>query len=562
MQQSLWAIAPRHTSLLLSAALSVSVALPTGVRADEAQPAAATTGAEAPSSKVAVEPTPAMPLSLSEAIDLGLQNNLDVEIERHAPLIAEQSYLSSWGAYDPVASGEFGHTQGFSPTGNPLLTSNLTKTTDGSARLSGLLPYFGTQYSIDYVGDRNDGDSFIQTYNPQFTSGLAFSGTMPLLKGLIWNEAWTGVRSSRTAYESSIEVFRATVMDTVQQIETAYWDLVAVREQLRVARKSQQTATALLQQVETQYEVGVVSKVDVIEAEAGVAERDVTLIREENSYRTAQDRLIDAVLGPHLTAASTLEIDPTEPPQSYTAFDVNVEAAVNRAFANRPELRSAEKGVEQTEIELRFRKNARLPQLDFQASYRLDTLSGRNGAAPSFGGGAPTPIADPAAGSTYRDSADALFSNQDGERWTVRGVVSIPLGNISGRHNVTKAEFELRRANAKLRRMEQRVILEVREGARNLLSADRGIEAAERRSAAATEQLRAERVRLEHGESTPFDVLQRERDLVDAESQKIAALQLYRASEAALLRAQGTILGARQIRIEDTAPLRSATERW
>ena len=70
------------------------------------------------------------------------------------------------------------------------------------------------------------------------------------------------------------------------------------------------------------------------------------------------------------------------------------------------------------------------------------------------------------------------------------------------------------------------------------------------------EQLRAEEIRLEHGESTPFDVLQRERDLVDAESQKSGALQLYRNSLTALHRAQGTILDVLAINVSDVEPLR------
>ena len=74
--------------------------------------------------------------------------------------------------------------------------------------------------------------------------------------------------------------------------------------------------------------------------------------------------------------------------------------------------------------------------------------------------------------------------------------------------------------------------------------------------AASAEQLRAERIRLEHGESTPFDVLLREEDLVQAESQRIAALRVYRGSVAALDRAQGTMLEDRGIVLEDALTLR------
>ena len=70
------------------------------------------------------------------------------------------------------------------------------------------------------------------------------------------------------------------------------------------------------------------------------------------------------------------------------------------------------------------------------------------------------------------------------------------------------------------------------------------------------EQLRAEEIRLEYGESTPFEVLLKERDLVSAESQWITAVQTYRNAHTALDRQQGTILENNGIHIEDVAPLR------
>ena len=134
-------------------------------------------------------------------------------------------------------------------------------------------------------------------------------------------------------------------------------------------------------------------------------------------------------------------------------------------------------------------------------------------------------------------------------------LVSIPLGNTRGRKNVSKARVQLRQAESLVTQLEQNIIVSVRRAARSLLASALGVEASERRRIAAAEQLRAENIRLEHGESTPFDVLQRERDLVDAESQKISALQAYRVSQAALQREEGTILADRNVVIEQVRKL-------
>ena len=99
------------------------------------------------------------------------------------------------------------------------------------------------------------------------------------------------------------------------------------------------------------------------------------------------------------------------------------------------------------------------------------------------------------------------------------------------------------------------IVLGIRKSIRDLRSSQEGVAAAERSVAAAAEQLRAERIRLDNGESTPFNVLQRESDLVTAESGKINALKAYRNSTTNLERQQGTILKAHRIRIDQVGAL-------
>ncbi len=162
---------------------------------------------------------------------------------------------------------------------------------------------------------------------------------------------------------------------------------------------------------------------------------------------------------------------------------------------------------------------------------------------------APVPLLD----ISYGDSFDRMNS---AGAVTVRGIFSYPIGNHDARSQVSKTQLELRRTLTQLKRQEQTIIIEVRRAVRGLKAAQEGILASERRRLAAEEQLRAERIRLEYGESTPFDVLQRERDLVSAESEKINALRAYREAATQLARAQGTILRDRNIVIEEVALLR------
>ena len=166
------------------------------------------------------------------------------------------------------------------------------------------------------------------------------------------------------------------------------------------------------------------------------------------------------------------------------------------------------------------------------------------------------PTQPPGIGTDYSDNSDFWFDGNENRVWSAGAVVSVPIPNTTARANVSQSELELRRANTNVRRVEQDIVKEVRDAVRNLASALEGVEAANRNTAAATEQLRAERIRLEHGESTPFDVLLREEALVQAESQRIGALEFYHVQVTQLDRAQGTLLEDRSIVLEDALPLR------
>ena len=492
-------------------------------------------------------------LSLRDAIAMGLENNLGVEVERFDPYISYEETRIAWGAYDPEFFSEFGYSSRKTPTANALAGTGATpissqRSTDGFGGFRGFIPLLGSSYSAQFNGNRDTTNNSFIALSPELGSSYSINFIQPLMRNLIWNQEWTQVNTTRILHEAVKEEFRTAVMDTVRNIEDAYWALIAEDERRRVAEKSLETAQALLDQTQTQFEVGVVSKVEVVQAESGVAQRDFQLIGAKNRYRNAQDVLIDLVLGTGLRAESTLEIEPTDRPDDYVVYEIDLDEAVRQAFSHRPELAAAAREIERREINLKFAQNQRLPQLDAVLSYGQAGIAGD----PNSRCGGLT--CTPASRSTSWSKTFSGYSNANS--FTARAMLSIPLPNTAARHTVSRTHLELRRARTQKTRLEQSIILGVREAARNLESAQEGIEAAERARVAAEEQLRAERIRLEYGESTPFDVLLREEVFVDAESGKIAALQVYRTSVTDLARRQGTILRNRNISIDAVGRLR------
>ena len=516
--------------------------------------------AEIKTSETEAPPNPnEVGLSLREAVDLAIENNLGVEVARHAPLIASEDVDIAWGVYDPVLSGGMSYANARTPNTSPFNTADAirNKNRNGNAKLTGLVPLLGATVSMDYVGTRAKTNQGFTSLSPQWDSGLAFKASVPLLRGLVWNNPWTQVKVTNLLRESSLETFRADLMDTVLVTVRTYWQLVAQQEQRRVAKKSYQTSLALLDQTKIQYEVGVKSKVEVIQAEAGVAERELEVINTEARYQNSQDALIDTVYGVRLTPDSMLQIAPTDSPSDFDEIQVDREVAAQLAAENRPELANLKLEIERQEVLVRFRKNQRLPQLDLNVSYGTSGIEGKGNPNAFRPENAPPPEGT---GGNFSDTHDQWFEKRGGREYAVGGVISIPLGNYGPRHSVSKARLELRRAKTQMLALNQNIILEVRRDIRLFEAARKGIDASERQRIAAQEQLRAERIRLEHGESTPFDVLLKESDLVNAEVSKIRALQLYRTSAANLDRRQGTILRSNNIVVGSVGGLRNGME--
>jgi hypothetical protein len=69
-------------------------------------------------------------------------------------------------------------------------------------------------------------------------------------------------------------------------------------------------------------------------------------------------------------------IEPTDRPEDYDAYDVDVEESVRKGLENRPELAAAKWEIERQQVQLKFAKNQRLPQFDLVGEYGNEGLSG------------------------------------------------------------------------------------------------------------------------------------------------------------------------------------------
>jgi len=234
-----------------------------------AQPAPAPPAPEpAPPTTGAAEPVERIPLSLGEAIALGIENNTNVQLVRYDPPIAEYDYEAAWGLHDPTLYSDYTYQSTKVPVASTFFPGQFVERDSlGDAGLRGLVPRLGWTYQVGYTGESLATNSAVQTLGTSYTSNLTASVTAPLLKGAWWGAAWTQVEVTGIESELALEQFRQRLMDIVggppdlplevkvEQslgIENAYWTLAARKQELEVATKSLETSRALLEQTKAQ----------------------------------------------------------------------------------------------------------------------------------------------------------------------------------------------------------------------------------------------------------------------------------------------------------------------
>ncbi len=535
-------------------------------------------------------------LSVQQAVTLGLQYNLALQIIRNDPAIARERLREAEGLWNPNLIGTYDRNHFEVPSAGSLqalfgLTGN--RTVDNSniynGGLQGVLPW-GLSYSTGYLFRDLRSSSGVYSFKPQYNSDWSTSLTVPLLRGLYWGPVDLLVRRGEVGQALSDATFASRLADGVFLVESYYWNLSATRALERATGRAVNTAQDLLEQTKVQYQVGTVSKVLVTQAEAGVAQRESQHITAEAAAKRAQDDLLTVILEPGINDYSNTTIRTEEP--SFVDYPVNPDESLAKAHANRTELLESQLVVEDAELQEKYAWNAKLPQLDVQGTYTNSGLSGTQKrpagilAPSSFATAGPTSVpvgpngvplptdptdpnfrppaegdflnnaavpfvrsSDFGFGSSAGASTDGFFDGNGFHSYTLAITFSYPIGNETADARYTQRRIDLRRARTQQRRTEQDVIVNVRSAVRDLQSSIDRVKAAQRARIASEETLRAEEERLRLGDSTPHNVLEFQDDLLQAEASEISALQSYRTSIAALERAQGTLLESKGISV-------------
>ncbi len=570
-------------------------------------------------------------LSLNDAIALALENNLDVAIARYNLNIADTDVLrakagaSILGINAGVIQntpgggvGGIGATAGASTGGTSLGAGGIGAGTNGlvsstlglgpnitsfdpvvtatlqedhlesvSSSLFNGVPIlaqntgtvnfnytqgfdWGTNLQVGFSNSRATSNVPFNTYSPLINSSLRLQVTQHLLQGLGFPANSRFIHIAKNNRELSDVAFRLQIIDSVDQIENIYWDLVYAYENARVQNESLAFAQKTLSDTKKQVEIGSLAPIEVVRAQSTVAQ-DQQLVTQAQTNLQLEQLLTKNALTRTLKdqTLATAEVIPTStidvPAQEEV---IPTQDLVNDALRHRAELVESRIDLNSRDYSNKAVRSALLPTLDAFAYYAGSGLGGSQNPSNLCANQTPEQLLlGFCAGPNVRNPAETIpivASTSIGGTWNQlvnstapdKGVglsLNIPLRNRAGQAVQIRSELEYRQAQMRLQQIENQVGIEVRNAQYAVQQNRASVDSAKAALDLARQSLDAEQKKYQFGTSTTTLVLQYESQLATAESTLVNATVAYEKSRIELDRATGSLLDHNGISVDDAA---------
>jgi outer membrane protein TolC len=452
-------------------------------------------------------------LTLEEAVRRAVENNPDLAIVRLGTEVEAARVGESQGVFSPVFSTVLGRSSNVVPPSNSLLGDRGVDVHDwfSSTGVSQRLPWGGASWSVSWDTSRTTTNNPITSFDPTLQSGVQVAFSQPLLKDRKIDAARQQYIIARRNQASSELRFRESAVQTVAAVKQAYWTLKASIANVAVQQRSLELAQELARENKVRVDAGQIPPLDLVQAEAEVAQRRENLIRANTTAEDAEDRLRRLVMDPTDAAFWQKRIDPIEEPSGPRPLP-DIGAAVANALKQRYDVARARHDLENAGTNVEFLGNQKLPDVRLETSYRGAGLGGtqflRSGGFPGV-----------VTGTRQRSLGDALGQafTPDYPTWSAGVTVSYPLGRTYEEASLARAQVERRQAAQRIASLQLQAAETIRQAARQVRSTGERVDAARAGATLAEQRLQSEQRRYEVGLSTTFLVTQAQRDLLEAQ---------------------------------------------
>lgn len=312
------------------------------------------------------------------------------------------------------------------------------------------------------------------------------SASMPIYTG---GKLSGTIKKAKAGYLYSEQGLQKAYNDMRSTVTNGYFDMLQADNMQQLGRESVTRLADHLKNVEAQYEVGVVAKVDVLRSQVELANAKQSLIKAENAYQIAEANL-NKIVG--LPMDTQLKLDNI---LVYTPYENDMQYCLDYAAKHRPELEQAKQNVEAAKGALRVAISGHMPQIAASASQNWN---------------------------------DSNWPGDENGNWGVGVQVTMNIFD-SGvtTSKIHGAEADLAKAHETYRDTVDAVNLDVRSNYLNLREAEKRIDTTKLAVSQAEEDYRIAQLRYMNGVGTNTDVLDAQVALTDAKTNYLQAMYDY-----------------------------------
>lgn len=447
-------------------------------------------------------------------------------------------------SYDPTFTAQVNDEHFTQPLSNITLEGVPTlksNTINGDFGYSQAFPT-GTAFAFSFINSRETSNSPFSLLNPTLNTYYRVLFNQQLLAGFGLGPNLRFLRIAKNNQKISDEAFKLQVATTVTQIANMYWDLVEAYEDEQVKSRSLDFAQQTLDSGRKQLELQAIPAMDVMKSEAEVANREQDLTIAKTTLQF-QELLIKNALTKNLDDP-ILEAMPVHPTDSTTITQTSDAGSTEDLIAQA--LRDRIELVE-SDIDLENRHISR----DAARNALLPQLS----ATGFYGGTGLAGLQNPL--STTGSTAPLGFGgaignafNNNAPDYFVGLSLNIPLRNRVAKSDQYRSELESRQAELRLQQLKKQIRIEVRNAQYALVQSKARVEAAKKARDLADKTFDITGKEQQLGSGSNFQTLTARRDLAAAESALVAAMTAYQKAEIEVHRSVGDTLDSYSISIE------------
>jgi outer membrane protein len=463
-------------------------------------------------------PGPRVDLSIDEAVQRGTERNIDIAVARITPRLTDFTILGLEANYRVNLTSALNNTRNTELPRQTIqgIQAPTTSTREAwSAGIAQNLWWGGGNYSLSWTNSRFDNPSGVNLRNPQFQSGLSANITQPLLRGFRTDATRASLQTSRISQRNDEIQLNATTMTTQANVRNAYWDLVFAVQAVEASQGSFELASRLVKDNQARVEIGTLAPIDIVTAQAEEATRRQALVQAQANVRTSELALKRLIVSGTDDPLWTSSINPIDRPPT-NPEPINLETAVTRAIGERTDLMQTRNNLRISDINLVNQVDQTRPQFNLVATYGLSGLGG--------------PVLQGPLAGTPSGYLDALrnITGFDAPLWTVGLTFAYPLGKSAQEANVARSRLALDQTRANVKALELQIATEVTSAALTVQSSLESVQASGVARELSQKRLEAAQSKFEVGMATNYEVVQAQRDFVDARNNELRATLNYR----------------------------------